>query len=96
MDPLPLQPYRTTPRHSHSPGAADQQTSSRSSHPSSHAGKRTLHALNTQQTFQRTFKKQLLPMEVSFQWNKEESVHLEFGNLKYASIRMQQFDKWKK
>lgn len=35
-------------------------------------------------------------MEVSFQWNKEESVHLEFGNLKYASIRMQQFDKWKK
>ncbi len=42
-DPQPLQPFHTMPRRSHSPGAAGQQTSSQSSHPSSRAGKQTLH-----------------------------------------------------
>lgn len=45
-DPQPLQLYHTMPRRSHSPGAAGQQTSSQSSHPSSRAGKQALH-LNT-------------------------------------------------
>lgn len=44
--PQPLQPYHMMPRRSHSLGAAGQQTSSQSSHPSWHAGKQTLH-LNT-------------------------------------------------